>query len=914
MPRRAWTYIWFIFLAGAIASLLALLDFIAAPDLSSQWRTLAVLTVLATLAQLFKAEAPDHQIYHTTLVFQFAGVVLLHPFLFVFLILVPHLAEWGRERLIIVDSPHLRDWYLQPFNISVHIIIGILAHMVFVGLAVPLADWGSLSDLIAAILAASIYVTLNHLLVGLAIVFARGVSLRESGIMEAGNLIADLVTLLMGYSVAVVWEINFWLIWIALAPLILIYRALSIPILERQAQMDAKTEVWNAGYFKKALQTELNRAQELNRPMALVMSDLDFLRRINNTYGHLAGDVVLQGVAKIMRESAQAYDIVSRFGGEEFAILMPETTAEQSYDRVETMRKAIESADFIVDTNDEPIKATMSFGVAAKQGNMQTTMELLHCADIAVYQAKGNGRNRTHVYNYIRDSHIKIPNAASELPATEPESTKSNAILPEALVKANKPAAPVAISPEPIEIHQPEPSLKAMRQTNTYIGAVALLAIILASLVVRFGGANIDWLGITAFAILALLAETLSIEIHVRDTTVSTSVAPYIASILLFGPIMVAIIAPLIALIHYIKRRGPISRFIFNTSNHAIGGLASAGLILLSNRAFPTWPIPVQIMGSIIVTGFIYLITTALLAGAVSLSTDQPFTRVWSERFRWLAPYYLSLGFVVYALIFSYIAAGAVGILAVLVPLLMLRFSQKQYVDDTEELVTQLRVNNKDLRIQSEEITLLNEELLLTLARSIDLRDPYVMEHAKNVARYAVLTAQELGLSSERIEQIRKAGLLHDIGKLGIPEVVLFKAAGLTDDEYALIKEHVNIGADLIYGCHSLHHLIPFVRHHHERFDGQGYPDGLAGNKIPLEARILNLADAVEAMASDRPYKLAESPEEILAEVTRCAGSHFDPVVVTAFQRVVDKQGYSVIVNSARNVQAGAYASVKVLT
>ncbi len=910
MPRRAWIYIWFIFLTGTTGALLAFWDFIAAPDVT-QLPTLVALTIFATLAQLFKAEAPDHQIYHTTLVFQFAGVILLHPFLFVFLILIPHVAEWIRERLIVVDSPHLRDWYLQPFNMFVHIIIGSFTYIIFGGLSTLLAGLGDVSALIAAIFAASVYVTLNHLLVGLALVFARGVSLRESGIMEVGNLIADLVTLLMGYSVAVMWQYNFWLVLIALTPLISIYRALSIPILERQVKMDAKTEVWNAGHFKTELQTELDRAQELNRPLVLVMSDLDFLRRINNTYGHVAGDVVLQGVAKILRESAQAYDIVARFGGEEFAILMPETTAEQAYEQVETMRKAIESTGFVVDTNDDPIKVTMSFGVAAKRGNRQTATELVHCADVAVYQAKENGRNRTHLFHYGRDGSIKISDlgAAAEI---EPQLAKAEALVPDTLIKANKPAASVtAVTPETIEVHQAEPSLKAVRQTNAYIGVSILLAIALTALLVRFESASIDWRGLLSFAVLVLLVEALSIEIHVKDTTVSTSVAPYMAGILLFGPLTVVIIAPLIAIVNHLKRRSPISRSLFNASNHAIGGLLSAGVIMLSGEGLSTWTIPTQIIGSIALTGFIYFITTSLLAGAISLSSDQPFTRVWSERFRWLAPYYLSLGFVVYALIFSYVATGMLGIVVVLVPLLMLRFSQKQYVDHTEDLVIQLRISNKELRIQSEEITLLNEEMLLTLARSIDLRDPYVMEHAKNVARYAVLTAQELGLSSEQIEHIRKAGLLHDIGKLGIPEVILFKPARLTYEEYELIKEHVNIGADLIYGCHSLHNLIPFVQHHHERYDGKGYPKGLAGDDIPLEARILNLADAVEAMASDRPYKTAESPEKILEEVSRCAGAQFDPQVVTAFQRVVDRYGHSVIVNSARNVQGGEYGSVQ---
>lgn len=900
MPRRAWAYIGGVYTAGTILTILAISD-LTTLELSSQWPILLGLAFFATLAQLFKVEAPDHQLYHTTLVFLFAGVVLLQPGLFVFLVMIPHLIEWVRER--IVDSIHLRDWYLQPFNIFIHILVGLTARWVYTGIEEQMTSLGVISILVASVSAAVVYVVLNHFLIGLAIVFGRGVTLRESGILEIGNLITDLVTLLMGYTVAVFWEINFWLIWIALTPLILIYRALTIPILERQAQMDAKTEVWNAGYFNNVLQEELTRAQGFNRPLTLVMADLDLLRVINNTYGHIAGDIVLQGVAAIMRDAAQAYDIVARFGGEEFAILLPETTAEEAYDRVEKIRQAIESTEFTVPTSSTPIKATMSFGIAVRLGDDQSSTEFIHSADIALYQAKKHGRNRTYVYDYERDKSLKMPNAVSIIPKVEPISSysESSATTTESF---NQEISETADQDKTKVLEPQKATFKStpIIPVDAYIAAMMILAISLSLFLIRFTN-EIDWLGLIAFAIVVLLVEALSIEIYLRDTTVSTSAAPLMAGILLFGPAAAIILAPIIAIVVIIKQRSTIKRLIFNASNHMIGGLLCAWLITLGGRPFTEWPLWVQFILSVATAGFVYLTTTGLLTGAMSLDSNQHFWRIWAERFRWLVLYYLALGVVSFALIFSYVSAGLIGVVVILIPLLMLRYSQKQYIDHTEDLVKQLRVSNRDLRIQAEEITLLNEELLLTLARSIDLRDPYVMEHSKNVARYAVFTAQELGLTEVRIEQIRKAGLLHDIGKLGLPESILFKPTSLTVDEYELIKEHVNIGADLIYGCHSLRMLIPFVKHHHERFDGKGYPSQLAGEDIPLEARILNLADAVEAMASDRPYKKAMSPHAIMGEISRCTNTQFDPNVVDAFQRVLAKNGQSVIVNSARNVK-----------
>ncbi len=300
----------------------------------------------------------------------------------------------------------------------------------------------------------------------------------------------------------------------------------------------------------------------------------------------------------------------------------------------------------------------------------------------------------------------------------------------------------------------------------------------------------------------------------------------------------------------------------------------------------------------------IYLSTTILLTIAITLGSGQSAQAIWNERFRWLAPYYLTLGIIAAALVYSYLAIDMTGLFIILLPLLLLRYSQKQYINQTETLVHNLKKTNHQLVQKTEEVTLLNEELLLTLARSLDLRDPHVVEHSKHVSRYAVCMAEELGLPQEQIDSIRKAGLLHDIGKLGVREEILFKPDRLTAEEFKIVKEHVVIGAELVQGCHSLVPLVPFILYHHEWYNGKGYPHGLAGGEIPLEARILSVADAVEAMASDRPYKKAMSPTAILEEVKKCAGTQFDPAVAAAFARVIKREGPEVIVNSARAVLA----------
>jgi putative nucleotidyltransferase with HDIG domain len=221
-----------------------------------------------------------------------------------------------------------------------------------------------------------------------------------------------------------------------------------------------------------------------------------------------------------------------------------------------------------------------------------------------------------------------------------------------------------------------------------------------------------------------------------------------------------------------------------------------------------------------------------------------------------------------------------------------------------EESMLALQKVNQELTEANQSIRGLNEELFLILAKVFDARDPFVGGHAAQVAAYAVATARELQLPPERVETIRQAAYLHDIGKIAIPEAILHKPDHLTAAEYEFLKRHTDIGADFIASSRSLQPLAPFIRHHHERWDGLGYPSGLAGDDIPLEARILNLSDSVEAMASDRPYHHAMTFDEIIREIRRCVGEQFDPVVAGAFIRVAQRQGEDFIVNSARTVAA----------
>ncbi len=180
-------------------------------------------------------------------------------------------------------------------------------------------------------------------------------------------------------------------------------------------------------------------------------------------------------------------------------------------------------------------------------------------------------------------------------------------------------------------------------------------------------------------------------------------------------------------------------------------------------------------------------------------------------------------------------------------------------------------------------------ETVTTLARTVDMRDQYTGDHTRRVTDYSLMLADELSLSSNEKYQIQIGTPLHDIGKIGIDDAILRKPGKLTVGEFEHMKTHTIKGATMLDSMRHLLPMIPIVRHHHERWDGSGYPDGLSHDKIPLIARIVSIADAFDAMTSDRPYRDAMPTDQAFAELVNKAGTHFDPNAVYTFLRVRDK-------------------------
>ncbi|HEX4073886.1 MAG TPA: diguanylate cyclase, partial [Candidatus Acidoferrales bacterium] len=412
-----------------------------------------------------------------------------------------------------------------------------------------------------------------------------------------------------------------------------LHNALTFQRAQEQAITDGLTGVKTHRFLMEALSSEWKRSTRANRPFALVLMDLDRFKFVNDFYGHLEGDVVLQRVGHILEQNCRRSDVVARYGGDEFVILMPETGVEQARQLAGKLRGWIAADPLLRDKN-----ITASFGIAAFPIHGSTPQELIQVADSSMYISKHQGGN-----------------SVSSAEQGDPNDRK--------------------------------------RWKKDVLEA---------------------YLGVTL------------------------------------------------------------------------------------KRLFSTGP------------------------------------EAFEEIYRRLEQFTRSL-------------------------------EEQGGVTDADGLPPAV------------------VETVTSLAFAIDAKDHYTQGHSRKVSAYSVMIAQALNLAPTDIEDIRLAGLLHDIGKVGIPESILNKSGPLDASEWETMKTHTDLGAKILEPLKPMSRIREMVRHHHEFYDGSGYPDRLEGEKIPYGARVIAIADAYDTITSARTYKKARTPEDAFAELERCAANQFDPEIVRAF-------------------------------
>ncbi|MEE8386066.1 MAG: diguanylate cyclase [Dehalococcoidia bacterium] len=583
LPSLGMLYLASVYVAAVGAGGFALVAAGVRPS-TEQVAAFAVLGVLAAAAQLFKVDAPSSHSYHTTPAFLLAAVLLLDPALLVALSLVILLPEWIRYRY---------PWYIQTFNISTYLLNVLAAWLVFQAVAGQGGLAVSWQVALATVLAAVTFTLTNHLMVGMVLWLGRGINFRDSQVFAWDSLETDATLLFLGAGMAVFWTISPLLLALGAVPLLLLYRALRVPQLQEEAYIDVKTGLLTARRFSEMLREEMAKVERSARPTAVVMADMDLLRNVNNTHGHLVGDEALQAAAAALKHCLRPGDIAGRLGGEEFALLLPNTDADTAFAVCERARERVKETAIPLPDEEEPLRVTMSLGVATFPDPCTEPSKLLHYADLAVYRSKLAGRDRTSV---------------------------------------------------------------------------------------------------------------------------------------------------------------------------AIPSLDEA------------------------------------------------------------------------------------------------RFPDGSYRNTLESLVF-----------------------------ALDGRGSGLDDRILRVTALVLALAGELGLKEGLPEwnDLERASLLHDIGQFAVRSTILYKKTTLTDEEWAEMKRHPDIGWHMLRQIETLEGAAEIVRSHHEHYDGSGYPRGLRGDEIPRGARIFAVADAFDAITSDRPYRDARSHMAAVEEIVASSGTQFDPEVVEAILKVL---------------------------
>ncbi len=394
-----------------------------------------------------------------------------------------------------------------------------------------------------------------------------------------------------------------------------------------------------------------------------------------------------------------------------------------------------------------------------------------------------------------------------------------------------------------------------------YISTLAIAAILL--MIYMFNNYAIsDYTLLIVFSILSAIAETFLILLP-KVGGISVSFALIFSAILLTNPLTAAIISAsgIIFRCPYVDGRGrthifnnAIYKTVFNISQYIISAAVSGLIYQYIDEIFEFgfgFFNPIAATVCLIVY---LLLNSFFMASLMSLLLDENFTFIWKN--------YL-LGFINTILVgllgivvaFSYNSFGTTGIMLFFIPLMFARYTFKLYLDMRKNYFETLNV----------------------LVRAIEASDPYTSGHSMRVSAYAEAIAKEVGLPQAKVDLIKSAALLHDIGKIGIDKNILNKNGKLEKEEFDTIKAHPEIGATIIADLSNLSNISDIIRHHHERNDGKGYPDGLTHDSIPLETSILTIADSFDAMTTNRPYRSALSLESALQEVKDNEGTQFNP-------------------------------------
>ena len=601
---------------------------------------------------------------------------------------------------------------------------------------------------------------------------------------------------------------------------------------------DPETGLWRMPAFAESAEEELARAARFGRPLALLVVEIE--------RPEIASRERLQRFATALRSHTRGFDLIGRQDDGSFVVLLPETGRAEVPAVRERIRR--EAAACLERANGgEPPISPVRLGTAIFPGDGLLLDELLAAA------------------------------------------------------AATFPRQPVAVAQQPAAIKDATEHLDD-GGLRFFVGLTVLVGLVVLALLAE--SFSVDLLT-RLLPLLALAAATERLASTPSGrTTVSLGVVVSITGSAIGGPAAGALLGLVSGLVRWHTSTLPPLKGSFNAAIFLLSAAASGWMfqVLGANPRLDASPL-------VLVPGFLaglvfFLVNYGLLAKVVSLATGTTWLAEWRRRCNWLILHHAGMGVISLGGAALYQSYGLTGLALFVAPVALLYYAQRQYLTHTAHHVAELSTLNQELTGSNQRLTTANERLARTLGESqqanramvtafsqaLETRDQETEGHSQRVVYYAYSIAQSLGLAKAEIETVVYGALLHDLGKIGIPDAILRKKGPLDDAEWVEMKRHSESGYQMIANIPFLAEAAPLVRHHHEHWNGRGYPAGLAGAAIPLGARIFAVADAFDAMTSDRPYKKAMTASAAIAELRRCSGEQFDPEIVTTFVDLLERE------------------------
>ncbi len=701
--------------------------------------------------------------------------------------------------------------------------------------------------------------------------------------------------------------------------------------LEHLAQTDSLTGLYNHRFFHERLRAELTRASRSHDPVAVLMFDLDDFKRVNDIYGHGAGDQLLVQVARLARETVRGSDVVCRVGGEEFGVIMPSCDAGDALGLAARFVERLREHEF------EPAgHTTVSIGISQGPQHAMNPRELVACAEAAMMTAKARGKDQAVLYH---DGETERPQPGS---ARDVRSIAHLKMLQSLAGKLNRlndvQQIGATIASELrllIDYHNCRVSLRDGDELRpiTFVGDhdSALGTAARDAYATKVGVGITGRVAQTGESLLVPNALECEFAIKIPGTAEleeSLAVVPLRYGSRVTGVIVISKLGlnqfdDDVRLLEVLAGQASVAlenaRLYEQQRLEAEAAKEAAEIansLLEASRELATAESPEDVLGrSVEVTTRVLATERAALwieeevaphdlvaraSFGYPSDHDPSGTRRFSSAVahEWLAG---TEPFVLEPEVLATIEGFAGDTARYVVAPLKLEHNRvgaltaaigDRTLDDRQLRLLAGLAHQAKLAIESAEHYLSLERTFVStvaaLANALEAKDDYTASHARWITDMAMLVGHELGFDRDAMKRLELGALFHDIGKIGIPSAILQKPGPLTDAEFEIVKEHPELGEKILAPIERLEDVRPIVRSCHERWDGLGYPDGKSGDDIPVESRVVLVCDAFHAMVTDRPYRTRLPHDEAVSQLEEGSGTQFDPTAVAAFVRLYD--------------------------